>query len=98
MVLIRVLHAVPWNVYYRSFRGSASLNSLAAFVGPTGTGKSLTLDVVESYVVFSDSPRSEGGDGSWTGITEPGSGEAIPDHYMTLVVDKDDPKESPKLD
>lgn len=98
MVLIRVLHSVPWNVFYRSFRGSASLNSLAAFVGPTGTGKSLTLDVVESYVIFSDSPRSEGGDGSWTGVTEPGSGEAIPDHYMAWVVDEDDPKKSKKSD
>jgi hypothetical protein len=98
MVLIRVLHSVPWDVYYRSFRGSASLNSLAAFVGPTGTGKSLTLDVVESYVVFSDSPVSKGGDGSWTGVTEPGSGEAIPDHYMAWVVDEDDPKKSKKSD
>lgn len=89
MTLLRVLNTVPWNVYYRSFRGTVPLNSLAAFVGPTGTGKSLTLDATSSYIVFSDSPKRMGGDGSWKSVVEPGSGEAIPDHYMTWQKDED---------
>lgn len=87
MTILRALNTVPWNVYYRSFRGTVSLNSLAAFVGPTGTGKSLTLDATSSYIVFSDSPKRMGGDGSWKSVVEPGSGEAIPDHYMTWQKD-----------
>lgn len=89
MTMLRALNTVPWNVYYRSFRGTVSLNSLAAFVGPTGTGKSLTLDATSSYIVFSDSPKRMGGDGSWKSVVEPGSGEAIPDHYMTWQKDDD---------
>ena len=89
MTIIRVLNTVPWNIYYRSFRGTVALNSLAAFVGPTGTGKSLTLDATSSYIVFSDSPESMGGDGSWKSVIEPGSGEAIPDHYKTWKKDED---------
>jgi hypothetical protein len=82
MVILRALHTVPWNIYYRSFRGTVPLNALAAFVGPTGTGKSLTLDATENYVAFADSPAEMGGDASWVGVVEPGSGEAIPEHYM----------------
>lgn len=88
MVLMRTLHGIPWNVYYRSFRGTHALNSLGAFVGPTGTGKSLTLEVISDYVAFADSPISMGGDGSWTSIIEPGSGEAIPEHYMAWYEDE----------
>jgi hypothetical protein len=88
MTMLRALNTVPWNVYYRSFRGTVSLNSLVAFVGPTGTGKSLTLDATSSYIVFSDSPVRMGGDGTWKSVVEPGSGEAIPDHYMTWQKDE----------
>lgn len=88
MVLMRVMHGIPWNVYYRSFRGPQPLNSLGAFVGPTGTGKSLTLDVVSDYVAFADSPITMGGDGTWTSVIEPGSGEAIPEHYMAWYEDE----------
>ena len=88
MVLMRVMHGIPWNVYYRSFRGAHPMNSLGAFVGPTGTGKSLTLDIVSDYIAFSDSPTSMGGDGTWTSVIEPGSGEAIPEHYMAWYEDE----------
>jgi hypothetical protein len=97
MILMRVLHTVPWNVSYRSFRGDSPLNFLVAFTGPTGTGKSLTLQVVDDFVIFSDSPASKGGDGSWKGITEPGSGEAIPDHYKEWIIDEGDSKKPKKF-
>lgn len=89
MSLIRVLNTVPYNVHYRSFRGSSSLNTLVAFVGPTGTGKSLTLDAVNSNMVFTDSPEALGGDATFTGVIEPGSGEAIPDSYMKWKKDEE---------
>lgn len=92
MTILRALNTVPWNIYYRSFRGTVSLNSLAAFVGPTGTGKSLTLDATSSYIKFSDSPIKMGGDGTWKSVVEPGSGEAIPDHYMTWQKEEDGSK------
>jgi hypothetical protein len=85
MSIIRALNTVPYNIHYTSFRGSAPLNTLVAFVGPTGTGKSLTLDATNNNIAFSDSPISMGGDGSFTGVIEPGSGEALPDSYKHWV-------------
>jgi hypothetical protein len=88
----RALHTVPYSVHYESFRGLCPLNTLMAFVGPTGTGKTLSLNVVNNGIVFSDSSLAMGGDGTWTGVIEPGSGEAMPDSYMTLTRDDETKK------
>lgn len=91
MTIVRVLNTVPYDIHYASFRGSAPLNTLVAFVGPTGTGKSLTLDATNNNIAFADSPKSMGGNGSFTGVIEPGSGEALPDSYMHLVREEGEP-------
>lgn len=61
----------------------------------TGHLGSVTPEKVSDWRSLHPNAR---GDGSWKGVTEPGSGEAIPDHYMARVVDEDDPKKSNKLD
>ena len=88
----RALHTVPYSVHYESFRGLCPLNTLMAFVGPTGTGKTLSLNVVNNGIVFSDSSLALGGDGTWTGVIEPGSGEAMPDSYKMLTKDDETKK------
>jgi hypothetical protein len=88
----RSLHSVPFHIHYETFRGRSPLNTLMAYVGPTGTGKTLSLNVVSHGIIFSDSPKTLGGDGTWQGIIEPGSGEAMPDSYRSLVKDEETSK------
>jgi len=60
VVMQRSLHTVPFHIHYETFRGRSPLNTLMAFVGPTGTGKTLSLNVVSNGIIFSDSPKTLG--------------------------------------
>lgn len=89
----RTLHTVPWWIHYLAFRGPAPLNTLVAFVGPTGTGKTLGGSVLGSHMIFPDSDPENIYAKSWTGFVEPGSGEAMPDYYVAAA-----PKDGDELD
>lgn len=78
----RTLHTVPYTIGYRTYLGDAPLNSLVAFVGPTGGGKTLTQGVVRRAFDFND-------DLFWTEPIEPGSGESMPDFYQCMVTEAD---------
>lgn len=88
LILQRVLHTVPWNVYYETYKGPTSLNTLLALVGRTGTGKSTSLDVIDLNITFNDSNPDYALSCTWQGVVEPGSGEAMPDYYMTTTKDE----------
>lgn len=88
LIIQRVLHSVPWEVPYTTYKGPAALNTLVALVGRTGTGKSTSLDILDLNVVFNDSDPEHQFSNTWQGVIEPGSGEAMPDHYMTTQKDE----------
>ena len=76
----RSLHGVPFGIKYKSYLGEADLNTLVAFVGPTGGGKSTGQKTLTRHFKFPNEERS-------TAPVEPASGEAMPDHYQTMMRD-----------
>jgi len=81
--VIRALHTVPYYIHYRSFVGSAPLNTLLSVTGPTGTGKTQSSNIVDEFLIFPDADPLKKRSNTWTGTISPGSGEAMPDCYMT---------------
>lgn len=91
--IIRALHTVPFQIHYRSFVGSAPLNTLLSVTGPTGTGKTQSSNIVDEFIIFPDADPHNRRANTWEGTVSPGSGEAMPDCYMTKVqVEGDDGK------
>ena len=88
-VIQRILHTVPYNVHYTTYRGPAPLNTLVAFVGRTGTGKTLGQSIINKWFVFPDADETRIGEYTWAGTTNPGSGEAMPDSYMSIEKNED---------
>lgn len=70
----RTMHNVPYGVCYESRKGRAVLNTLHAYIGTTGIGKSQTTNLVDDWFDFNDATW-------WADAIEPRSGEAIPDEY-----------------
>lgn len=87
--IARALHTVPFNVHYRSYLGSAPLNTLVAITGPTGTGKTQSMHAVNEYLIFPDADDRFSSSHTWSGPVSPGSGEAMPDAYMKQVKKSD---------
>lgn len=89
MVMLRTLNSVPYDVYLVTYRNPVPLNTLVAFVGPTGTGKTLALGVTNRGFIFPDSDPGFPYSFTWNGAIEPGSGEAMSDFYKPSVKGED---------
>ena len=83
-IIVRALHTVPWDVYYKSTVGEQALNSLVGISGPTGTGKTISYKLVEKHLIFPDNDPKNPSAQTWEGTVPPGSGESMPDSYVTF--------------
>lgn len=83
--IVRGLHTVPYHVPYKSAMGEQSLNSLVGISGPTGAGKTISQKVVERHLIFPDNNPERPTARTWAGLVPPGSGESMPDHYVTYM-------------
>lgn len=72
-VLQRTLHVTDFGVRYKSYVGEMPLNTLVAYIGPSGLGKSVLQKRAELAFDF--------GDDSSFAVLSAGSGESIPDAY-----------------
>ena len=81
--IVRALHTVPYRVPYKSAMGEQALNSLVGISGPTGAGKTISQRLVERHLIFPDNNPKRAFSKTWTGLVPPGSGEAMPDYYVT---------------
>lgn len=78
----RAVLDIPYTVPYKSALGTVSINTLYAFVGKTGGGKSRTHRVL-------DDAFSMRGDAWRASVKEPGSGEGLIDAYRQKVKNED---------
>lgn len=86
--IVRTLHTVPYYVPYKSAMGEQSLNTLAGMSGPTGAGKTISQKLVEQHLIFPDNDPKRLASRTWTGLVPPGSGESMPDYYVTYLPTK----------
>jgi len=82
--IVRALHTVPWDVYYKSMVGEQALNSLVGISGPTGAGKTISYKLVEKHLIFPDNDPKNPSAQTWDGLVPPGSGESMADWYVTF--------------
>lgn len=95
--LVRANHTIPYDVRYKSLMGEQPLNTLVGISGPTGTGKTIAASLVEEHLIFPDNDPRNSFAKTWEGRIPPGSGEAIPDRYVSwnpLTKDTEDKKKN----
>lgn len=95
--IVRALHTVPYTVLYESQITDSPLNSLVGISGPTGAGKTISANLVEKFLIFPDNDPRKVFSKTWTGRIPPGSGESMPDSYVSFLQsasDDEDPEDA----
>jgi hypothetical protein len=69
VLITEALHALPYNVTLSTVKGPMSMNFISAYIGPSGTGKSLAQAVAAELFTFGGKTVRD--------RVEPGSGEGI---------------------